>query len=948
MDELSSRLMALWAKTDRTAGGGAYHPLLCHLIDVAAVARAMWHHVLPPALTGRLAGGLGLRADDAETWVAFLAGLHDLGKASPGFQAKDPTARARVGAAGLTWLDDPVDRGHGVVTTIALRGILANAFAVPRPAAVTLAATIGGHHGVLPAGPEQQGADVTASRGDQTWDEARRALVSRLAEALGVPRDCPPQRVDHPTALVLAGLVSVADWIGSDERFFPYAGDPASPTALDVDAYAAEAARRALAALRTLGWLDWSPSPARLDLRDLFPYIEDPRPVQVDVATLPGIPEHPGIVVLELPMGEGKTEAALYLADRWGTALGQRGCYVAMPTMATSNQMFARVHDFLQRRYPDCRLNLQLLHSQAAIAPELEATRAAGDTSDLRPVEIYGEPCRDGTRPEVAAGEWFTRRKRGLLAPFGVGTVDQTLLAALRTRHVFVRTFGLAGKTVIFDEVHAYDVYMSTLFERLIEWLAAIGSSVVVLSATLPRQRRDALLAAYARGAGVTPDDAVPHAPYPRISWLTAAGQGGAKAVEISRLARRALQLEWVDGRVAEDVSVFTLGARLQAALASGGCAVVICNTIRRAQTVYQALKEYFPGVADDGDPVLDLLHARFPFVERDRREKRALRRFGKPGGTVADEGGTEIPVRRPRRAVLVATQIVEQSLDLDFDLMVSDLAPVDLLLQRSGRLHRHDRLEPRPHGLEQPRLWICRPEISADGVPAFGSERFIYHPHVLLRSWLALGAGEPARETIQLPEDVEPLINAVYDPGRPCPPEASEPLRAYWDRTRRDLDEKLAGDAFQAKSRRLGSPWDAGPIWDLTRDAREEDAPEIHEAHQALTRLGGPSVSIVCLAGSEDHPALDPEGKEVIRLSETPSLTLARRLLGRAVPVANHPVVDPLVEQPPPSGWRRSALLCHHRAVVFGPDGSARVGDWRLRLDAELGLLIERGEEAL
>lgn len=908
----------------------------------------MWRHVLPPALTRRLSSGLGVGGDDAEAWAAFLAGLHDIGKASPGFQAKDSTARGRLEHVSLSWPDAPIDRGHGVVSTIALREILTEAFAVPRLTAMTIATAVGGHHGILPDGRQQQGADITDCRGDKTWREARRSLSSVLAHALGVPCDRSPRQIDHPTALVLAGLVSVADWIGSDERFFRYAGDPASLASFTIDAYVTHAEGCALDALRSLGWLDWSPSPQRLDLSDLFPYITNPRPVQVAVGQLPGIPEHPGIVVLELPMGEGKTEAALYLADLWGTALGQRGCYVAMPTMATSNQMFGRVHEFLRRRYPGCRLNLQLLHSQAAIAPELEAASADGDAPDLQPTKVYGAPGRDGTRPEVAAGEWFTRRKRGLLAPFGVGTVDQSLLAALRTRHVFVRTFGLAGKTVIFDEVHAYDVYMSTLFKRLIEWLAAIGSSVVVLSATLPRDRRDDLLAAYAQGAGVSLDGAIPYAPYPRLSWLTTAGKKDACEVETSELARRQLQLEWVDGAVPEGGRDFALGERLEEALAGGGCVAVICNTVRRAQQVYRALKDDFPGLADDGAPVLDLLHARFPFAERSRREKRALRRFGKPDGTVVGEDGSEVPVCRPRRAVLVATQIVEQSLDLDFDLMVTDLAPVDLLLQRSGRLHRHGRREPRPNGLERPRLWICQPEVTADGVPSFGDARWsVYHPHILLRSWLALRAGDPEREIIRVPEDVEPLIGAVYDRYQDCPPGASEALRASWDETRRNLEETIEGSEYQAKTRRLGSPCDGGPLWNLTADAREEDAPEIHEAHQALTRLTGPSVSIVCLYGSEDRPALDPGGREVIRLSETPSLPLARRLLRRAVTVADRRVVGALLEQPPPSGWRKSALLCHHRPVVFGPDGSAAVGGRRLRLDDALGLLVEEGEEA-
>ena len=252
-----------------------------------------------------------------------------------------------------------------------------------------------------------------------------------------------------------------------------------------------------------------------------------------------------------------------------------------------------------------------------------------------------------------------------------------------------MRLFGLAGKTVIIDEVHAYDAYMMKLMERLLEWLAALGCGVVLLSATLPNKKRHDLVKAFAAGLRRNEpkrEDKL----YPRLTWVSRT-YSGVEHFPASTQFSRTILYEWVNGALPTATSqVFTLGVRLQKALADGGCAAVICNTVSRAQEVFRALKPFFSGQdVDDGQHELNLFHARFLYDDREQREGQALRRFGKPN---------DPKVKRPRRAVLVATQVIEQSLDLDFDLMVTEMAPVDLILQRAGRLHRHNR--PRPERL--------------------------------------------------------------------------------------------------------------------------------------------------------------------------------------------------------------------------------------------------------
>jgi len=276
----------------------------------------------------------------------------------------------------------------------------------------------------------------------------RGELFEVLGRLLSVCDDLPVQGHPEPAFFMcLAGLTSVADWIGSNEDFFPI-DQPSS-----FEAHPGLSRENARRALERLGWIGWHPPERKAEFEELFSFIDLKRPLQDEaVALAASLEDSPGLVVIEAPTGEGKTEAAMYLADCWMAALGQKGLYFALPTQATSNQMFSRVTRFIQNRYPSQMVNLQLLHGHAALSAEFEVLKQSFATL-FQPKGIgeneKGYEGYDGASASVVAADWFTYRKRGLLAPFGVGTIDQALLAALQTRHVFVRLFGLAGKTVI-------------------------------------------------------------------------------------------------------------------------------------------------------------------------------------------------------------------------------------------------------------------------------------------------------------------------------------------------------------------------------------------------------------------------------------------------------------------------------------------------------------------
>lgn len=888
-------LWTLWGKTYKTEEGVAARPLLCHMVDVAEVVGAMWDRCLGEGLRQHIVEALGCDDEGARRTVMFWAALHDLGKASPAFQRQYEPARAALEEEGLSFQRHfhSTDEGawHNLITTYALPSLL-EGYGTPPCLARDLAKGLGGHHGSWPP-PTLADLLTVDHYGREDWDAVRAQLVQSLADLY------PPvplegrlgERAKRQAFVVLiSGLVSIADWIGSMEDFFR-----GNAESRDLTAYAQEAAKAAQRALHHLQWDAWQPPEAPADLKTLFPFISEPYGVQETVLRLAPQLDGPSLVLIETPTGSGKTEAALYLADYWAYTLKQRGLYVAMPTMATSNQMHGRVAAMLEARYGKGRVTPLLVHSQAQWQ------------GDPPPITVEAEK-QDGADSTEVMG-WFLPRKRSLLAPFGVGTVDQTFLSVLLTRHFFVRLFGLAHKTVIFDEVHAYDTYMSTLFARLLGWLRAQNTSVIILSATLPASTRKALLAAY--GAPDTFDAA--KVPYPSIIWACGERVG---YQPISTPTGRTLSLERIPHQSEALIEV------LREALCNGGCAAVLCNTVSHAQETYRILQEAQLVPEED----LILFHARFPMAWREEIEKRVVARFGK----------CSKPAQR--RGIVVATQVIEQSLDLDFDLMITDLAPMDLLIQRAGRLHRHaGRARPRP--LAEPRLILVEPE-NLSGLPEWGDDASIYEPYILLRTWLAL----QGRTHITLPAETQALIEAVYGEEEP---KAETPFLSALAHYRELLEQARAKETGEAEKRLILPTHDFRFFAKSDSSLAEED-PSVHAAFQALTRWGGEGVVVVCLQRDGERISLVDED-QLVDLGQIPDRNLVRRLVRHSVQVSHRGLVVHLAKQSPPKGWQRHSLLRHYRPALFENGICAVEGtSYLLRLTRTLGLEICKQDQII
>src|SRR5579883_796551 len=502
-DFAMNQMLLFWAKLGNDIWPLRYHPVICHLIDVAVVTQELWDAVFRTQIRKWLAGRLRLDEESCSRWLAFWSGAHDIGKVAACFQSQGKTERltSRLKVAGFDFPGGV--RPHGDIST----KVLAELLEFPdRRMAQNIAVAVGGHHGIFPTNWDE----ICGVLGNDKWTAARREMLAELARLVGVTGQSPPEpnpTDDQSVWMCLAGLTSVADWIGSNQEFFLPTGCPAvADNSLNLDGYFAEAQDRAKQALKGLGWLKHRNPGNTRSFQELFAAIlsGDPRPLQRQMEAIAQQMTTPSLVVVEAPMGEGKTEAAWYVSNIW-EQLGGQGAYVALPTMATSNQMFDRVDRFLEANTG--KKNLMLLHGKAALNNKFEKLKYAARVYD------------DEKHPSaVVAEEWFAaNKKHGLLAPYGVGTIDQALLAVLQTKHVFVRLFGLAGKCVILDEVHAYDAYTSTLMKRLLAWLAALGCPVVLLSATLPREKRVSLLRAYAGDGAPEPDNV----PYPRLTRVT-------------------------------------------------------------------------------------------------------------------------------------------------------------------------------------------------------------------------------------------------------------------------------------------------------------------------------------------------------------------------------------------------------------------------------------------
>ncbi|MDX3342726.1 CRISPR-associated helicase Cas3' [Streptomyces baarnensis] len=757
----------LWGKEN---GLPSPYPVVCHLLDTSALFQELWDVILSNETKSAVAGALGLSAEQARSVVSFWAGLHDIGKITPPFQAQAPGAYERV-------RDDPAyvnapgaegekDFRHEIASHWSLYSLLTQAGypddgrLMHRAVSHQIAQLLGGHHGLfgsaLKAKQAARASDYNPGLGRSGWAEQRQVHFDELRRATGASA-VPAGGLPAGLAVVVAGLVVVADWLASQTSVIaPRIPSPGwSGTPAEIDAHwrgALEAAPEVVEAAR-LGRAEFSVG----DFGAMFPFI--PNSLQRDlVEHLPTMIEShgPGLVLVTAPTGDGKTEAALFAASLLGKAADARGLYFALPTMATADAMLPRVEAYAAKALSGERA-LMLLHSMAWLSSP-GGDDCAGVSEDQTDGVLSA-----GHETAVEADSWLRGARRGLLAPLGVGTIDQALGAVLPLRYNVLRLLGLSDKVFVVDEAHAYGPWMHQLLVRLLEWLGEMRAPVVLLSATLTGRTAGSLVDAYRRGAGIRePSGVVPRYP----GWLFASAASevvsparGTKTDRVRTLRVSHRPVMW-DALESAGAPVLKGGRRaalrevLAPTAAEGGTALVCCTTVAEAQQTYRDVCAAFPELAASPGGVR-LLHSRYPADERARITAECEAAYGKPGVE---------PVSVRSASVLVATQVVEQSLDFDFDLVVSDLAPIAQVLQRAGRGRRHQR---GPLGRptwaaaeDEPALVVLDPLTAGISKPprSWGA---VYDAGLLVRTSRLLRKCPPGG--IAVPDDVQRLVDEVY-----------------------------------------------------------------------------------------------------------------------------------------------------------------------------------------
>ena len=742
-------ILKYWGKADPAyPHEQKWHPLAYHSLDVAAVGVA---YLKQSSLIKSYCGMLNCSEQEFLSWSAFLLTLHDLGKFSEAFQSQRPDLilELQKRESNLTkiyserhdslgfWLWDEC-----LVNEVLPKIGIDDSRNTQRNLKCWLLA-VTGHHG-MPPKPSGNADSFFCREDKQAAADFVQAMAELLLskEARGIFTHQNFKIASEMMSWWFAGVTVLADWLGSNTQYFPYKNQ-----SINLKKYWEYAQGQATEALAHSGVLS-SVIEKGHSLKNLFQKIQEASPLQ-QWAVAVDIPHAPQIYLLEDVTGAGKTEAAIMLAYRLMEQGLAEGFFIGLPTMATANAMYKRVAEVYQKLFAG-NANLVLAHGHKKLVEEFAAS--------ILPI---GTPEQDAAQQDETASArcsaWLAdHSKRALLASAGIGTIDQALLAVLHSKHQSLRLLGLFNKVLIVDEVHACDAYMQGVLEVLLEFHARTGGPVILLSATLPRRMKQALLNAYAKGRNQVFAPALRSDAYP----LATRWHDGQPILLEDALASRACVTRTVQVHYEADYEkVF---AHIIAALQQGQCVGWIRNTVADAMDAYEHLSK---NISPEN---ITLFHARFALKDRLEIEAHVLNSFG------------EISKQHDRQGrLMIATQVAEQSLDVDFDVLITDLAPIDRVLQRAGRLQRHVRdaqgnrlaATDAKDGRSAPCLWVYAPawtaQPKADWYAAvFKKAQYVYGHHGQL--WLT--AKVLQKGSFTMPADARSLIETVFSETEALP----------------------------------------------------------------------------------------------------------------------------------------------------------------------------------
>lgn len=701
--------------------------------------------------------------------------------------------------------------------------------------------------------------------------------------------------VTNPQAVILEGLVIMADWLASSEfivkngerrPLFPLISKDETFSSIDTD----ERYKQGI-----INWYEndpWDPqiiSDPQTEYKKRWNYT--PRQVQEKMSEIIGESLDPGMIIVEAPMGIGKTEIALTAVEQLAAKTGMNGMFFGLPTQATANAMFDRVDDWLSSIAAEQKekLSIKLMHGKAQFNKKYREIPDADNIED-----------DDGA---VVVNEWFNGKK-SILTDFVIGTVDQLLLMALKQKHLALRHLGLSGKIVVIDEVHAYDVYMNSYLKKAIQWLGAYHVPVIALSATLPVAKRNELLQAYCKGKygseklQSNDDSWQTCQAYPLLSILD-----GKRLKQVSDFSD---ELQNTSVKVTRlNVEDEELIKNINQKIEDGGVAGVIVNTVKRAQNLAKIAREKSPDNVD----VL-ILHSSFLANDRSRLETQLQNTIGKNK-------------KRPHKMIVIGTQVLEQSLDIDFDVMYTDIAPMDLILQRAGRLHRHQ--IKRPEKLKDPELYIMG--INDFGDYGDGNEA-IYEKYLLIKTDYFL------KNVINIPSDISDLVQKVYSES------TDEEIK-----TLKDAKITFINDQKKSKGKANGyqieGPYDEKTLHGWLDNDSDTDLND--NKAEAAVRDTNESIEVILLyQKNNDYFLMNDENienvsdsiitQQLIRLPHALTLNVGRSI----------DELEEITKKHFPQ-WSNSSWLKGSIVLVLDEDKETEFNGYQIKYSTDLGLTYEK-----
>lgn len=870
--------MEPWGKFGPDVDSTPY-PLIAHLLDTAAVSTVLWDSWISRPVRKLI---VPLFGTDPQAGIALLAGSHDLGKLDPLFQGQLLLASSRREkfARFLDGLGMPIPNEalvHEFATySQSLRGHLRHEalsahILEQREMPQWACAVIAGHHGryqsdlsPMQTGRIRQHREVLDNN---EWNSLHNHHLSILYETLGVdsgelPRSLTPRQ--GAVIPILTGLVVLADWLASDETFISSA--PLEKLRSNPRSYLDARKAEAEASLdRYLG----RPAHKCGEFKGLFNFDAD-RPVQ---EWAKNVTHSPGLTIVAVPTGEGKTETALWIHSVRPDL--NEGLMFALPTTATADAMFERIRVFFE----GTKALAHLSHGRA-ILNAFYAESTASPTGICDEAITYADvESKAGLRPN----SWFSGPHRGLTAPVTVGTCDQVLAASLSHKYLPLRLASLANKHVILDEIHTYDPHQQRLLVRLLGWLGFCQSRVTLLSATLPRQRLIECVNAYLEGwnkfdenAASTSDQLVDYA-YPAVVRTTPEGTLDYVKLTSYRTYVHEIAVHPIDG--IDDAFDCATAELVHDRWDTDKYQRVglIVNTVNRSQRVASLLREM-------GHDVL-LLHSRMTANQRASATSKLMDKCGKKAG----QGSV----------MLVSTQIAESSLDIDLDLLITDIAPMASLIQRFGRQWRHSQRSDNGTWVHPPHLQYRSGNPLAIVLVPLGDDGALHtrghYPYTraeinkTLTETAALDGGN--RTELRIPDDVQAAVdasNVSWDDLVSANDESMGELTNHLARVVSAAQTaKFAGvDASSlSASWREGSHWeDSSTLYQMTVGTLWND--------EAVTRMrDGETVQVLIYDPSGQNPDAWPYSPDSPKaVSEKAQI---KEILGYVIPVSGALVRD-------------------------------------------------------